>query len=222
MTITKSLLSSNKNLRKTLRRQRLALALRQRRYDALQARRQLSHLPLPLSAKTKLTKHKHRPYRIGIFVDAFGELPTQPLIDWAYQHGFAVYLPVVIAADKPLQFVKINALHLQRLRMTKHPLGMRQPIKGQRINASQLDLLFMPLVALDKQGNRMGMGGGFYDKTLSRRQNSPLKKAPIKIGWGYDFQLVEQLDSMPWDIKLDMAVLPSQCLVFRRYLTQSK
>ncbi len=67
----------------------------------------------------------------------------------------------------------------------------------------------MPLVALDKKGNRLGMGGGFYDKSLANCKNKP-----VKIGWAYDFQLVEKLNVNAWDIGLDIAVLPSGLMIF--------
>ena len=92
---------------------------------------------------------------------------------------------------------------------------MRQPATGAYINARELDVIVMPLVAVDAQGNRMGMGGGFYDRTLAKT-----KQKPLKIGWAYDFQQVTALDSKPWDVKLDAAVFPSQRLIFRRYTTK--
>lgn len=187
-----------KLLRKHLRKQRLALTKRERNYHASQAYRQLS----------KLNKYKQGT-KVGLFLDAFGEMPTQPIADWAKRHGFELYLPVVTHADKPLKFVKISQYTLKNNRLIKHKLGMQQPTYSKMVTAKQLDLLFMPLVALDKQGNRMGMGGGFYDKTLAK-----CKTKPVKIGWAYDFQCMENLETNVWDIGLDMAVLPSNLLRF--------
>ncbi|MGD4317440.1 5-formyltetrahydrofolate cyclo-ligase, partial [Xanthomonas citri pv. citri] len=96
-----------------------------------------------------------------------------------------------------------------------HPLGMRHPEQGKMLKVAALDVLFMPLVAADKIGNRIGMGGGYYDRTLAKAKNKPLK-----IGWAYDFQLVDKLDSNPWDIKLDALITPSKLWIFRRYLME--
>ena len=85
------------------------------------------------------------------------------------------------------------------------------------LKASELNVLFMPLVAADKIGNRMGMGGGYYDRTLAKA-----KSKPLKIGWAYDFQLVDKLDSNPWDIKLDALITPSKLWLFRRYLVSKE
>lgn len=198
---------SQKQLRKTLRKQRLALSPRQRKLASYQAYRQLNKLPLTLPKNAKL----------GIYLDAFGELPVQPIIDWAKRHQFDIYLPVVIGTNKPLKFIKMPNYHAKNWRLIKHSLGMRQPANlHQAVNVNQLDVIFMPLVAVDSFGYRMGMGGGFYDRTLAKS-----KRKPITIGWAYDFQQVERLEMNPWDVRLDFAILPSGLKKFPRYLIES-
>ena len=90
-----------------------------------------------------------------------------------------------------------------------HRLGMQQPQSRKLIAASQLDIIFCPLVAVDEQGNRMGMGGGYYDTTLAHSHHFGLTK-PLKIGWCYDFQVVEQLACQSWDVPLDALITPSR------------
>lgn len=192
-----------KSLRQQLRRQRLALTPHQRRKLAHQAIRHLH--PLARRYARFSNSQVSTPIKIGIYLDAFGELPTQPLIDWAIRYGFELYLPVVTGMGKPLQFVKLHTKNSQNARLMRHSLGMKQPASRQRLAVGQLDLLFMPLVAFDKNGYRIGMGGGFYDRTLAKTKNKPLK-----IGWAYDFQQVEALAVNPWDVKLDMAITPSK------------
>lgn len=191
-------------LRKSLRRQRLTLSRQQRALAANQATRHLYQLP----------RHYRKPQaKVAVFVDAFGELPTQPLIHWAYQQGFAVYLPVVTKPHAPLSFVRLQTRYLLQARLARHRFGMRQPASGRRLSAHQLDMVFLPLVAFDKQGYRMGMGGGFYDRTLART-----KAKPLKIGWAYDFQQVDNLAPKPWDVRLDRVITPSGVKRFCRYL----
>lgn len=195
------------HLRKQLRQQRLRLSKRHRNRAAYQARRSLNRLQHPaLTGKS---------VKVGIFADAFGEMPTQPLMDWARQRSYRMYLPVVTGKHQPLVFIEFTQKTWRQSRLPKHPLGMRQPEKGKMVKASELDVLFMPLVAADKIGNRMGMGGGYYDRTLAK-----VKSRPLKIGWAYDFQLVDKLDSNPWDIKLDALITPSNLWIFRRYLME--
>lgn len=69
------------------------------------------------------------------------------------------------------------------------------------MRARELDLLIMPLVAMDARGNRLGMGGGYYDRTLANFANGALQ--PVLVGVGYQFQLVEKIETQPWDVPLD-------------------
>ena len=85
---------------------------------------------------------------------------------------------------------------------------MKQNHSRAPLWASELDVIICPLVAVDKHGNRMGMGGGFYDTTLGKSYRSGVKK-PLKIGWCYDFQVVEQLARQPWDVPLDGLITPN-------------
>ncbi len=189
-------------LRKSLRKQRLTRSPRQRKLASHQAFRRLSRLPITLPRYAK----------IGIYLDAFGEMPIQPIIDWAKRHHFDLYLPIVLGKNKPLKFVKMAGYNPKNWRLIRHNLGMRQPARTHKaITANQLDMVFLPLVAIDKQGYRMGMGGGFYDRTLAK-----FHKKPIKIGWAYDFQLIEPLEINAWDIRLNFAILASQLLKFPR------
>ena len=197
------------HLRKQLRQQRLRLSKRHRNRVAYQARRSLNRLQHPaLTGKN---------VKVGIFADAFGEMPTQPLMDWARQRGYRIYLPVVTGKHQPLVFIEFTQKTWRQSRLPRHPLGMRQPEQGKMVKVAALDVLFMPLVAADRLGNRMGMGGGYYDRTLAKAKNKPLK-----IGWAYDFQLVDKLDSNPWDIKLDALITPSKLWIFRRYLVSKE
>ncbi|WP_243453023.1 5-formyltetrahydrofolate cyclo-ligase [Psychrobacter coccoides] len=154
--------------------------------------------------------------RIGLYYDGFGELPTQPLLDWCLRLGYQAYLPVVGSLgrddkgddDKRLRFIPIYHDKLINVPTQVHPLGMKQSHNRKLFWASELDVIICPLVAVDKQGNRMGMGGGFYDTTLGKDYQSGVKK-PLKIGWCYDFQVVEQLKRQPWDVPLDGLITPS-------------
>ena len=193
--------TDQKILRKTLRKQRLTLTKQQKKQLGFLATRQFSHLQHRFSNKKSA--------KVGVFIDAFGELPTQFLVNYLFLKGFEVYLPVVTHEKKPLSFVKITQQNFYKNRLMRHTFGMRQPTKGKKIQAKQLDIIIMPLVALDKKGNRLSMGGGFYDKSLANCKNKP-----VKIGWAYDFQLVEKLNVNAWDIGLDIAVLPSGLMIF--------
>ncbi|MEN2750376.1 5-formyltetrahydrofolate cyclo-ligase [Psychrobacter sp. FBL11] len=154
--------------------------------------------------------------RIGLYYDGFGELPTQPLLTWCVRLGYLPYLPVVGSfgrdatgnIDKHLRFVPIYHSKLVNVPTRIHSLGMKQNHHRRLLWARELDVIICPLVAVDLNGNRMGMGGGFYDTTLGKSYRSGSKK-PLKIGWCYDFQVVELLERQPWDVPLDGLITPS-------------
>ncbi|WP_296243496.1 MULTISPECIES: 5-formyltetrahydrofolate cyclo-ligase [unclassified Psychrobacter] len=192
--------------RRQFTRQRRQLTAGERRQYARMAS---SHL---IKLQQRLPPHA----RIGLYYDGFGELPTQPLLDWIIRLNYQPYLPVVGSlgrddkgnVDKHLRFVPIYHKTLLNVPSRIHRLGMKQNHHRRLLWARELDVIICPLVAVDKNGNRMGMGGGFYDTTLGKSYQAGLKK-PLKIGWCYDFQVVEQLQRQPWDVPLDGLITPS-------------
>jgi 5-formyltetrahydrofolate cyclo-ligase len=75
-------------------------------------------------------------------------------------------------------------------------------VHRQRIQPLALDLVLTPLVGFDHKGNRLGMGGGYYDRSfafLLRRQNW---KKPRLVGLAYDFQQLDKLPAKNWDVPL--------------------
>ena len=191
------------------------LFTRQRRQLSDGARRNLAQ-----AASLHLTKLQQRlpiNARVGLYYDGFGELPTQPLLDWCECLGYFPYLPVVGSLghdDKRLRFVPIYHSKLLNIPTRIHRLGMKQNHHRRLLWASELDVIICPLVAVDLNGNRMGMGGGFYDTTLGNSYRSGVKK-PLKVGWCYDFQVVEQLARQPWDVPLDGLITPNGIRWFR-------
>ena len=165
---------------------------------------------------TKLQQRLPAHARIGLYYDGFGELSTQPILDWCQRLGYLPYLPVVGSLgrasngtdDKHLRFVPVYHSKLLNIPTRIHRLGMKQNHHRRLLWARELDVIICPLVAVDLHGNRMGMGGGFYDTTLGKGYRSGAKK-PLKIGWCYDFQVVEQLARQPWDVPLDGLIIPS-------------
>jgi len=91
---------------------------------------------------------------------------------------------------------------------TWHPnrFGIQEPesLKQDPIEPNTIDLMFVPLVAFDRFGGRLGMGAGYYDKTLAP------KKPKCLIGVAYDFQRQIILSQHARDISLNAIVTPSQ------------
>ncbi len=187
--------------RRLFTRQRRQLSAAQRRHLARAASLYLVKL------QPRLPTHA----RIGLYYDGFGELPTQPLLNWCKRLNYQAYLPVVGSLgrdDKRLRFVPIYHDKLINVPTRIHSLGMKQNHHRKLLWARQLDVIICPLTAVDKNGNRMGMGGGFYDTTLAKAHRSGATR-PLKIGWCYDFQVVDHLQTQPWDVPLDGLITPS-------------
>lgn len=186
-------------LRKSLRRQRLSLSNHTRRRTEQAVVRHMRRQPNFVNAK-----------HVGLYLDAFGEVPTGALIQLCFKLRKAVYLPVVRSVNQPLSWSGITRHQWQNQRMMKHRFGMKQPLIQRGVSVKALDCLFMPLVGFDLKGHRLGMGGGFYDRTLASRstKGKPQTK-PWRIGIAYDFQRVDKLHTNHWDIPLHAIVTQS-------------
>ena len=134
---------------------------------------------------------------IALYVSFDGEISTDKLIKTLWAQDKHVYLPVLHP---------FNPNHLLFLRylpdtpMLKNKFGIWEPkLNVQNVlPLDELDILFTPLVAFDKEGNRLGMGGGFYDRTLQNWRNSSF----IPVGLAHQCQQVEQLPTEAWDVPL--------------------
>ena len=177
--------------RKQLRSQRCAL-------DPAE-RRQRSIILCQRLAQHRLFRNSQR---IAAYLAADGEVNAHPLIETAWAMGKQVYLPVLRPfGDNRLWFARYEPdtpLVTNRYGIAEPDINHRQ-----RIEAFALDLVLAPLVGFDARGNRLGMGGGFYDRTLARLQNSAMKR-PLLIGLAHHCQEVEQLQAQSWDIPLDI------------------
>lgn len=190
----------NRTLRRNLIAQRKKLSHQSRQALAAHANRHLF----------KLVKQLPKAANVALYQDAFGELPTFGIVQFCLRYGYTPHLPVV-RGDK-LVFAPIYPKYTDRhgvwrFAKKRHRLGMHEPISCFYRPIHQMDVIFCPLVAIDRQGNRMGMGGGFYDRSLANYQG-------LKIGWCYDFQQVAKLQTQPWDIAMDMMISDKRRLIF--------
>lgn len=150
------------------------------------------------------TNSKH----IAIYLSNDGELDTSLLIKELWNLNHVVYLPIIHP------FNGANLL-FQRYEKNSPMRANRYGILEPKLNCSQicplpaLDYLLMPLVAFDKQGNRLGMGGGFYDRTLARLHEQNWQK-PQLIGLAHECQKVDALPIESWDVPLETIITPDK------------
>lgn len=153
---------------------------------------------------------------IALYLANDGELNPHLFIEWCWRENKKVYLPVLHP------FSHGNLLFLNYTEDTPlipNKYGILEPqLNVQNVICLQaLDILFTPLVAFDLTGKRLGMGGGFYDRTLhswhieKSIKNKSLKYTPI--GLAHDFQQVDKLSSELWDIPLPEIITPTQKIV---------
>ena len=146
--------------------------------------------------------------RIACYLANDGEIDPSQLIEHAWSMNKAVYLPVLAPFRQSLYFAPYEAdsrMKLNRFRIAEpvcHP--------SEWISARQLDLLLLPLVAFDQTGNRVGMGGGFYDRTLAYLQHLPCWKKPLLAGLAHEIQKVDKLQRQHWDVPLDYIITEKQ------------
>ncbi|MCB1874388.1 MAG: 5-formyltetrahydrofolate cyclo-ligase [Chromatiales bacterium] len=175
-------------MRRDLRQQRRDLTSAQQRRHAHAAANLLTRLPQFASSR-----------RLAIYLQNDGELDTGPIAVMAWQRGKSCYLPVL----RPGRQSRLSfALYTPDGALRPNRFGIPEPL-GTRLHAPrQIDLVLVPLVAFDLNGNRLGMGGGFYDRTFAYRRRGGMGK-PLLIGLAHDLQGVRSLRRYPWDVPLD-------------------
>ncbi len=150
-----------------------------------------------------IAKHQH----IACFLSFDGEISTQPIIQQIFKQNKSCYLPK-LRPYKPNRLWFIPYTTDSRLIPNRYAIDEVDQLPNHALAVSQLDLVLLPLVAFDKNGNRLGMGGGFYDATFAHLKNR--QKKPLFIGLAYQSQLVRGLPSDPWDLPLD-GVCTEEC-----------
>lgn len=151
-----------------------------------------------------------RARHIAAYWPADGEISPLPLMDACMRKGKTVYLPRVLGSGQ-LVF-RIFSGH-RALKANRY--GIPEPVSRFCHSAKKPDIVLMPLVAFDKKGNRLGMGGGYYDKTFAFKRQSLWRKKPLLIGLAHDFQEVAGLHRDDWDIPLSAIVTNTRVIRIR-------
>lgn len=139
---------------------------------------------------------------IAIYQASDGEIDPSPVARIGFEHKIKMYLPVLRKDTKQaLWFVEYRPGEA----MLKNRFGISEPmtVKRRCIAPWALDLILLPLVGFDLQGNRMGMGGGYYDRTLAFLKYRKYWHRPTLIGMAHDCQCLPNMNARAWDIPLD-------------------
>lgn len=188
--------SSRNSLRKSIREKRNQLTPDQQVQAGLELVNTFVTLP-------ELEECQH----IALYLSNDGELSTQPLIEALWQLEKHIYLPIL----HPFSKGNLLFLHYEKnTPLVANRYGIYEP-KLNQLNVfpiAKLDMICTPLVGFDDQGNRLGMGGGYYDRTLENWQHHA--QGPFPVGIAHDCQQVECIPTQSWDIPLPKLVTPSK------------
>ncbi|WP_416770935.1 5-formyltetrahydrofolate cyclo-ligase [Pseudomonas sp. RHF3.3-3] len=181
---------SRPQLRRLLRKARRALTPGEQRQAARGLYRQLAQHPLFRRAR-----------HVSLYLPTDGEIDPRLLLREAQRRGKHTYLPVLSAWPR-------TKMVFQRIRPGEKLRPNRFRILEPRINpAAQrkvwaLDLVLLPLVGFDPLGGRLGMGGGFYDRSLAYQSRRKSWRKPTLLGLAHECQKVARLDQASWDVPL--------------------
>jgi 5-formyltetrahydrofolate cyclo-ligase len=196
-------LAPRNDLRRRLRAQRQALTPSEQ-----------THAAQALAARLAATRQFRVSRRVALYLPNDGEIDPQGILKRLWQAHKTCYLPILsrlrhdrlwfapITPDTPLAFNRFGIPEPQ------------VPARSWR-RAQDLDLILMPLVAFDASGNRLGMGGGFYDKSLAFLRHRVRWHKPHLLGLAHDFQRVARLNACAWDVPLEGVATDRALYLFR-------
>ncbi len=189
-------------------------------YQALRTALQVKRSELPanviasksleISARVWRLPALSRARRLACYFAVNGEVDCQPIITNAWERGREIFLPVLCGEE--LRF----APYVRGAQFNLNRYGIPEPICSHRhlLQPRQMDVVLTPLVAFDVNGNRLGMGGGYYDRSFRFLIQAQNWTRPRLIGVGYEFQKAAQLKACSWDVPLNKAVTEQQVYDF--------
>jgi len=184
----------------------------QQRQQSIQARNSLNSQQQAkhslLSVKRLLqTDFLQNSQKIAVYLSQDGELDTKLLIENLWSQGKQLFLPKILDSNK-MVFVEYSS----KSYLSKNKFNMLEPTSHKNISLDDLDLVIMPLTAFDKNGNRIGMGGGYYDKSL--QLNKDLSSPALLVGWAHQCQQLNNIKPNPWDIRMNAVITETNLYLF--------
>jgi 5-formyltetrahydrofolate cyclo-ligase len=192
-------------LRKDLRRNRRALGPADHARRSRIAAAHVAHLPAFKSGA-----------RVAIYLPFDGETDPGALVAAAARRGIRLYVPVVVnLAHRRLRFYPLAG----KTRPGTFGISIPKRIPHRHaVGPRWLDLIVIPLVGVDGHGRRLGMGGGFYDRSLAFRRLRRCWPAPKLVGFAFDCQRAESVFAQAFDVRLDALATESGLQFFSRNL----
>lgn len=145
---------------------------------------------------------------VMIYLSFKNEVDTNGLIDWCFEQDKEVVIPYCVVDNRQIIPCKLD---IERKGLKKNKYGIWEPKKDSMVavEIKAIDSIIIPGVGFDENCNRLGFGGGYYDRFLAKRK----KKTPA-IAICYQNQIVESIPTDSYDIPMDMVV--TECNLFHR------
>lgn len=174
-----------RELRLAMRRRRAALATDDQAAASMAVMARLARVPVLREATV-----------VAGYRAVRGEVDIDAVLALLIEQGATVTVPCVVGEH--LEF----AVWTPDSESVPGSFGIPEPIDSRTVAFATHDVALVPLVAFDGDGNRLGQGGGFYDRALTRGPDRP----PVTIGIAHAFQEVGSIPIEPWDVALDAVV----------------
>ena len=188
------MLNEKKQLRTLLRKKRSALSRGEIHSHSHSAMTHFVHSDIFL-------KNQH----FACYLSANHEIETQLFIEHLFQYKKKCYLP------RLEQDHMVFAHYTLGDSLTSNQFNILEPTATQHRDAKELDVILAPLVGFDSKGHRLGMGGGFYDRTL---ENVKGQSKPMIIGLAFECQRIDAVPTEAWDIPLDAILTENGLEIF--------
>ncbi len=195
----------NTDLRRKIRRQRRAISEEAQK-----------NLAQKLSEQLRSAELIQQATKVGLYLSHDGEIDPSEFMHWAWGESKMCYLPVLNEQpDQAMTFAPIT----QHSQFAPNRFHIPEPIVAaeEHLSARDLELILLPLVAFDPSGNRLGMGGGYYDRTLAFTRQQPYHQRPLLIGLAHEFQRVSHIEPAPWDIPLAGIATEQHIILFEHH-----
>jgi 5-formyltetrahydrofolate cyclo-ligase len=176
------------SLRKHMRAQRRSLNAADHAIRSARSAKAVAGLPMFRAGK-----------RIALYLPFDRETDTAALICAARRRGVRVFVPVIVdRRHARIRFYPLGA------KSRRGVFGIFVPsVLGRPVPLRWLNLIVIPLVGVDAEGRRLGMGGGFYDRALEFRRLRQNWPGPRLVGFAFDCQRTGLGFAEPWDVALD-------------------
>lgn len=145
---------------------------------------------------------------IFTYVDMNNELSTHRILNYCFEHNIRVCVPKVVP-DGNTKVMKPYLIDNLDSDLARGTFGVMEPTfsdevaKTREVFINDIDVVLVPGLAFDEMGNRIGYGGGYYDKFFAQLHK---KGKPLKVGICYDFQVIDKIQGENHDVPMDLVI----------------